>query len=486
MESFGDSFDDAAHAMRTTGVSYSAAELEAYPSDPDFMADLTGSPPSKELQRLRESLQLAGLLAEYLDFPYVWCQSTNCWMPLASLAAIKQVIQHMKTIEVPVNYEIAVAPYFTYLNSAARMNKVESLAGKLSTCIGIRRYILSIEEDAVAFTEAAAVTPAPVASRVNPIIREFCVAPVLADIRFPLRWPIKRYSSIRRFFNPLMEHGQLDSDIVTVMWAIGNSLVDVTGVHKGVFLVGPAGTGKSAFIRTIAGAVGTSCQALSPEFFTSTRTMSPSDKSALCSSRMAVCADLHYNDSYLNMQNYKLGLGGDNIAGQLPARSMCSMIVGSNVICDFSDNRDWKSEAFIRRSVLVPMNTSAEEYFATLSPPESKVDRINFIIECIALRVQRPYMPISAKCVLLTIMGRSFVTYEHEFAFDTTHTDAQSHAAGYRIAEIMGMEDARTVGELAAKMSLAAVSYMQHSVRGSLVRFPVIRHVALAEGRSPV
>lgn len=339
-----------------------------------------------------------GLLCRIHGGEYIFVDTANYWCNLASDEAVSRINAMIDIMNATVNYEKSFKPFIKYIIKRCNANVGAPIP--TSVCIGTERLEIELDENSntITFNECRALLK--VAANVDRIVAGVCIMPIditliPSSYMFPGKGEILNY--IIKIFPDMR-------DLITIMWHIGNCVVDPISRPKSVMLLGPGGSGKSTLLQIMFSSL-IGCCGIIPDGALTGRSssMSQTVSEVVASFRMAVCYEVGLEKDKLNMSVFKNISGSDYIrVGYNSCKSNCSLTLASNGIIDLERQPDYLEDAIMRRVVCVLMNVNAME-IKTSYPPEDIESRLDFICACIYIRLRYEFMPVSPMSLLLTM-----------------------------------------------------------------------------------
>lgn len=350
-----------------------------------------------------------GLLAHSRGNSYMYLGASNSWAVLASPEAQKQLCDITGSDNVSVSYLGATIPYLPYLQKHSRRTS----ALPTSVCIGTRRFNITINEDTIILTDCANV--ASVNANFDGRIGSFCVMPCTFN-EIPRTWTASSPGRLYKYLSPLF------TDVVefyTLMWVVGNALVDPISFSKFVFLYGPGGTGKSKVLGAIKDVMQGCCGSITPgQLVDNKADMNIETAKTLVSNRVVTAGDVNLTTSKLSLHIVKQMTGHDSVViPPISVATSCSVICSSNGLPNPLEQPEWTSSAISRRMVVVLMNVKA----SLLPPrerPDTVEDNLDFLMNCVYMRLTEPSMPISIRCLLYSVLGSYYEQIADEIIID--------------------------------------------------------------------
>lgn len=356
-------------------------------------------PGGERFKALDYQLHNKGLLCSAEGSQYVFVDTENRWCNLASPSAIARVCSLMDIKNATVNYDTAFLPYMEHLLKRCDSNISSPIP--TSVCIGTARLEIdsTTEKGTMLFRESRTVLEEK-HGKVPQRVYGLCYMPVAMHI-MPDEYTFPGKCSLLAYIAQLYPDPR---DLVTLMWHVGNCLLDPSENPKSLMLCGPGGSGKSTALRTIYTALRGCCGTLPDGSLTTNFKRMPAEVAGvIVSSRMAVCYDVDLEKDMLNMAVFKNISGSDYIrVGNATCKSNCSLIIGTNGMVDLDAQPTYISDAIMRRLVCLYMDVSA------ISIPKTKIpdgadDKLDFVCACLHTRLQYDHIPVSPRNVVLTL-----------------------------------------------------------------------------------
>lgn len=276
-----------------------------------------------------DALSQKGLFVKANDERYMFVDVLNHWCNLASKVAMIRLCGLMDIKNATVNYPNATEAYNEYIIKRCDANEASTLP--VSVCIGTMRLEVTIipEKKTLMFTESRTVIDREgKTGNVPAIVYQCCIMPIRSTIHptvyvFPGKCDLLGYIA-QLYPDP--------RDLVTLLWHIGNCVVDPVSNPKSLMLYGPGGSGKSTVLRVIANVLGSCCGLLPDGCLTSLNNGMPvAVASVIAANRMAVCYDVALDKFPLNMAVFKNISGSDYVrVGELSVKTNCSLTIGTN------------------------------------------------------------------------------------------------------------------------------------------------------------
>ncbi|KAJ8063583.1 hypothetical protein OCU04_007452 [Sclerotinia nivalis] len=279
---------------------------------------------NKHYDMLRTKLVDKGYLMSWDGNFYVFITGERCWALLASNTGAKNICMLLGIENATTGYVNAMSRYVNWLTKHCGQRLCSIMPR--SICIGTRRLEISVEGKTMSFRDC------------DSLLGDFkfedpraCQAAIYPGsfVKLPLRWTHPGAGDIESFIYPLFDN---DTDIETLKWHIGNSLIDPGGTPKALIMFGPGGTGKSTILGTIMECMQGCCGVLPPGTFTSTATgLADGVKAALVGSRMVICDNVDLDHRPIDVNALKSIVEADYLSdGMNRFKPCCSLILASN------------------------------------------------------------------------------------------------------------------------------------------------------------
>ncbi|KAL9122216.1 MAG: hypothetical protein Q9187_001233 [Circinaria calcarea] len=342
-----------------------------------------------------------GLLCRIDGGEYVFIDSANCWTNLASAEAMSRINAIIGIFNATVNIEKSLKSFLKYIVKRCNTNVGKPLP--TSVCIGVERLEVDID------TEQKTITFNPcrfllgtVSKEANPLVKAVCIMPIDTDA-IPQVYKFPGTGTIIAFLTSVFPDMR---KLVTVMWHIGNALVDPITRPKSLMLCGPGGSGKSNLLQVIYSALLGCCGILFDGSLTSRAIAMPEHVAeVVVGNRMAICYDVGLEAAPLNMSIFKNISGSDYLRVNFTScKTNCSLTLATNGVVDIDKQREYLSDAILRRNVAILMNVAALEIPKTRSAiPDDAVSKIDFVGACIYTRMIYESIPITPMDFLLSL-----------------------------------------------------------------------------------
>lgn len=357
---------------------------------------------TKERERYDEIdkwLFYPGLLCRIYGGEYMFVDTANYWCNLASTEAVGRLNTMVGILNATVNIDKSAKQFHKYIVKRCNVNVGKPIP--TSVCFGTRRLEIVLDEmtNEILFSNCRVLLNV-ISKNANPAVSTACIMPIDTDTiptryAFPGRGEI--LISLMKLFPDLRS-------LYTILWHIGNSLVDPVSRPRCLMLSGPGGSGKSRVLQHVFSCL-TGCCGILPDGSLVQEKKSMPDEVAevVASCRMAVCYDVDLESRLLDMSTFKNISGSDYIrVGYNSVKSNCSLMLATNGVVNIDKQPEYLQDAIIRRTSTVLMNVNALD-ISPSSMPEDSESRVDFACAAIQVRLQYDSMPISPLDFLLSI-----------------------------------------------------------------------------------
>lgn len=405
------------------------SELVLYEDDGRNRELIPGSK-SKSYRLLDNVLVNKGLAVKTRGTLYIFMGASNCWGTLAVEEAQRQINDIVGNENVSVNYLPAVKPYAPYLTkSAFRIGSIPT-----SICIGTYRFSLTRRGDELVLTPCVDIVSATDA--IEDRVTGFCVLPCDFYIH-PNVWSVNDNGSLIRYLSALFVDR---TELRTIMWVVGLSLVDPGSYSKFLLLYGPGGTGKSEVVNTILDiAPGCTGTIKVSQMVSSHTDMSTETAFTIASNRLATTGELNLRSGKLNLHIIKEMTGHDSVfIPPVRVNTRCSVVSSSNALPDPTEQDEWLTTAIARRCVVVPMNVKAM-LLPKVERPDSSEECLDMMLACVNVYLSDEFMPMSTRSCLYSVMGSVYEKVQHEVVIDSGASTMQIVDANVHISSKLGI-----------------------------------------------
>jgi len=420
---------------------------------------------TRGFKSIKSQLLDYGLVSYSKGNTYIYLSASNSWAVLVSAEAQIQLCGITGSDNVSVSYLGACIPYFGYLEKHAR--RTSSIP--MSVCLGTWRLsIHPIEQNGVEKIILNKMQNiASIGDKIDSRVSSFCVMPCSYD-EIPPSWTSGGPERLLRYLLVLFPDSER---LLTVMWIVGNAIVDPGSFSKFLLLYGPGGTGKSTLIKAIETLLKGCCSTIKPSTLTDPKDdISLDTAKAIASNRMLTAGDINLESSKLNLHNIKVMTGHDSISvPPIKVTTRCSIIAGCNDLPDPTLQTSWNSTAIGRRAVVILMNVNTA-LIPKREMPDTTEDLLDFVMMCVNARIKYSDMPITIKDVLYTILADKYNYIEDKIEITDNATDQEMFDANMAL-DVYMKKQPHTLGEHASVLSANAIKIM-----GSL---PFIRNIRL-------
>lgn len=374
---------------------------------------------------LQDYLGNKGLACNLNGTKLVYIVPLNCWDNLASSVAQVNITHVADITNATVQYDKSFEPYRVFVSKYC--NSVNAILPPPSVNIGTRRLEVSLDGSGNVLTliNCRRLVELPVErTKELDIVSSICYQP-LAYTSYPEKYIASTPGGMTSHIAPLFHDLR---DLISVMWLVGNSLVDPVARARTVLLAGEGATGKSRVLLCIQECCEGSTSTVRVGGMTSTRKdVTAEIMSMAASSRFMFAYDVNLETGKLDLDIVKNVTGGDMInVGGNTARSQCSVFMGTNGVPNASDEEIYRSDAIMRRMVMIPMMTDAFAIGLEHAPVDEG-SKLDFVCSCIHTRLTYSEVPISPRALVLTITMDMYPYVRDELWFyedDVPHVDA--------------------------------------------------------------
>ena len=335
---------------------------------------------------------------------FVFIPIFNSWFMICSYSAIVFFNSVMGMESASVRYVDAFKPYITFIE----MNAMDNVAERIPTsiCIGTSRIRVSRDRDSLNLTQCEPILRLTSTSDSYNKVASLCYMP-LAIRGWPSRWDRTTPYSMYKFIRPLFQD---ERELLTLEWVIGNGLLDPSKFSKALILFGEGGTGKSTLLAALNIALMGCCGSIPDRALLNIRN---SDAEAInhiiVSNRFVTAGDVGGLEDSTNLPVIKTITGHDYVSiPPLRARSACSLFYATNRLDDPMVNEEWKTTQIMRRVVVIPMDTNAEDVFEEDMIPQDHISRLDFVLRCVHTKLTYPSMPVSPYSLICTLAGSRY------------------------------------------------------------------------------
>jgi energy-coupling factor transporter ATP-binding protein EcfA2 len=381
-----------------------------------------------------DELYMKGLFALVNGERYMFVDTLNYWCNLAAKIAMLRLCGLMDIKNATVNYPDATVGYNEYIIKRCDANEATALP--VSICVGTMRLEVTMipEKKMLVFSESRTVIDRTgKIGSVPDIVYQACVMPIRSTIRptdyiFPGKCMLLGHMA-QLYPDP--------RDMVTVLWHIGNCILDPVSNPKSIMFYGPGGSGKSTILRIIANILGSCCGLLPDGCLTSKNEGMPvSVSSVIASNRMAVCYDVALDKFPLNMSVFKNISGSDYVrVGELYVKTNCSLTIGTNGYPDIDKQPEYNDDAIMRRIVGIVMDVSALD-IPNVTEPSGADDRLDVACGATYMRMLYEYIPVSPVRILSTLTSSY---YAHALQLIEETSDVISKEEAHEVLCIIGV-----------------------------------------------
>ena len=390
--------------------------------------ELTPGGTSRGFKGIKKVLLDYGLVAYSHGNTYVFLSASNSWSVFVSAESQVQLCSITNNESASVNYLSACLPYIGYLEKHARRS------GSIPTSINVGTWRMSVltDENEGRIILRKSENIVAIDSELDSRISSFCVMPCTFN-EIPLEWKPGGPERLLKYTLVLFPD---ERSLHTIMWIIGNAVVDPGTASKFLLLYGPGGTGKSTIIKLIETVLKGCCSTIKPGVLTDSRDDITTDTAkSIASNRVLTAGEINLETAKLNLHNVKVMTGHDTISvPPLKVTTRCSVVAGCNNLPHPTIQHSWISNAISRRVVVVLMNVDT-----TLIPkrqmPDSPEDLLDFLMHCVYIRLTHNSIPSTTVDVLYSLLGDLYndISSKIEISNDVSEQDIFDANTGIEI-----------------------------------------------------
>lgn len=363
-------------------------------------------PGSERFKKIDDYLYYRGLIAVINDERYIFVDVLNYWCNLAAKISMLRLCGLLGITNATVNYPDATVGYNEHIIKRCDANKASVLPP--SICVGTMRLEVTVDHNSktVVFQDSRTVISREgKIGNVPDIVYQACIMPIRSVI-YPDVYTFPGKCELLGYVAQLFPDTR---DLITLLWHIGNCVLDPVSNPKSLMLYGPGGSGKSTVLRVIANTLGSCCGLLPDGCLTSkVNGMPVAVSSVIASNRMAVCYDVQLKDHPLNMAVFKNISGSDYVRiGELTCKTNCSLTIATNGYVDIEKQEEYTSDAIMRRLVGIYMDVSALD-IPVINEPSGADDRLDLACAGIYTRLLYEYIPVSPRSVLASLCSSKY------------------------------------------------------------------------------
>lgn len=377
-----------------------------YFEDPDWLESPITFPGADQWVILLKHTAALGLVSDINGMEVGYVDVMNYWVPLVSSTYALRCMQMIGNTNASVNYGNGFSGYVPKLIKAASAYSVPICP--LSVCVGTRRLIVNwdIGTSTIEFTQASALVTVPKPKRILPTyVRSICFLPAAHTI-IPRSFSYPNRGRWMEHIEPFFPDKRA---LVTYLWIVGNCILDPVTKPRCLLLCGPGGSGKSTALRGARASL-TGCTGLLADNCLQEKSSQVASEVAgiVVSSRLAVCFELDFDKKPVNMALLKNVTGGDYIkVGDFMCKALCSFMIATNGLPDHSTQKEFQSDAIMRRLVCLEMKVTTSK-LDTVADPNDTESRLNLLCNAIVVRLHFQHLPIRPMDVLLTLCGSKY------------------------------------------------------------------------------
>jgi hypothetical protein len=386
---------------------------------------------------------------------YIYVPDIGYWCNYYSSHATRHIADILQFDNITVNYLQAIQPYMALI----KQHSNEVVVDDNTICIGIYRLSVSIDRDNDNYLKYYLYSGVAPIQEIDEneisyyadllaenIISSVCIAPLNSKVI-----PRLIDCSSRTLIEDILLISLSESQLTTLMWVIGNSLLSTKRGNRIVYLYGKGGNGKSVCINALKDVLNGVCYTLSRDYLgDEAATITSQDLINLLDCKVAIYGDTELRKPGIVSSSFiKMLTGGDQVTtSSYTGIINCSGIFGSNSI--FYASKNTKSSWFSRRVVVLHMNRSLTNT-KTIIPLFTDRNRIDFVSRCIYTCLNNKFMPISIYDAFASIFGESCGKYTRGVILSSNASVDDCITAGY-ISSINYDELVDLIGLISAKL----------------------------------
>lgn len=218
-----------------------------------------------------------------------------------------------------------------------------------------------------------------------------------------------------------------DNDYRSMLWLMGDALLEPCNCHKFTLLYGTGRNGKSTMVNIITDCLGTSAvgtlddRDLKGEDYTGN--VSDALKRKCVSSRLIMGGEMRMADYGINLQLVKLMSGGDRLEyNGISFTPFAAMMGCSNSLMDPYTTPEYGTVAMSRRIVVLEMDKTFTD--GDTAPIASDDDKVKLVSAAVYVRARYDTLPmLSVKSLLYTLAGTVGLKLSAYFVEDPDATD---------------------------------------------------------------
>ncbi len=340
----------------------------------------------------------SGLLCRIYGGEYMFVDTSNVWCNLASIEAMGRLNTLVGITNATVNIDKSVRQFQKYIIKRCNVNVGKPIP--TSVCIGTERLEIEVDQESSTITFMECRTLLKVTRRADKIVGSVCIMPIDTDV-IP---NVYRFPGESLILMALMKLFPDMRSLTTILWHIGNCLVDPISRPKCLMVCGPGGSGKSTLLQQIFSCLIGCCGVLPDGSLVGKNKSMPSEiTEVIASCRMALCYDVDLDKEPLNMAIFKNISGSDYIrVGPNSIKTNCSLTLATNGVVNIDKQPDYLDDAIMRRTTCILMNVNALSIPSSFIPEDS-VSRMDLVCAAIYIRMTYEYIPIAPYDLLLSM-----------------------------------------------------------------------------------
>lgn len=435
---------------------WSGAKFDNFPHTLEFDSLLDA-----KTMKIRNLCIIQKQIVKFESSLYVLVPSTMCWRYARGTIASRYLCNFLEMDGVTVNYAMAVAPYLDYVDGLATC--IETIPR--SVCFSSWRLSMTFRGDQLRFKQMTAVTQKSLTTEISQRIGGFSTCPLTCRL-LPGDTTYTGKTLTQRILSEVIP----EDSLMTLMWVIGNGLIDPVTEPRIVYLYGRGGDGKSTCINIIQNVLAGAASPLTKDYVSTESPLEVDDLCRAADSRFITCGDVNLKYGNVNTKLWKMITGGDSFASPIgDVRLTCTAFFASNDL--WHENRRIREKWFTRRTVVISMKKLRPD---VEKPPSgfSDFERSRFIAECIYIRMCLDTMPICIKDALVTIFGIGAERSTRGVILRETDDFEESYAASLAVC-CAGLMEYEKLMDLTQAMSQSLITtdcFGRRALKGIILR----------------
>ena len=376
--------------------------------------------------------------------------SVNYWTTIQDASAMKRICTAAGIDNIPVNYTTSSKAFVSHIAVSGKENAIMFLPS--SVCIGVRHLAICEQDSEYIFKDLINAPPL-LDKTVNSIVGGLCIMLITTSIIPAKLLRGFRYKAYKYFCKFVTCNDKMD----TIMWVIGNTILDPSNIAKCLIFIGPSGSGKSTLMTYITDALGMCADIVHTSSLYGNHVLDIDNIGKACSRQLLICNNVDFNQNQLNIQNYKLILEHDFLLAEpTKCKAMCSMMIGCDSLPDPSVIKQWTTTAILQQSVVVPFYTNIGEYISKYSAPSMPQDKLDFCLKALETRLVLSTLPTTTRSVLLTVCGHCYTSLKEIVRMKHDASQAECICASSMVAGCLGISH-NDLGDMAKAVCSTSV-----------------------------